>query len=104
MIDIAADIGNDRDDISAAVGLGLVVDEDPDRLVEFPDPLGFPADLQFSLEGDLEKAVLDLVIREVAALGRTPAGDLGAFCVHDRACRTERRQRKRQHREPSTRQ
>jgi hypothetical protein len=70
------DIGDNGGQLRGAVGLRLVVDEYPDRPVELADAIGARADLHLGVEGDLEEAVLDFIVVEFDALGRTPACDL----------------------------
>ena len=72
--DARADVGDDRGDLRAAVGLGAVVDKDAHRPVVFADAVDAAGDLKFGAEGDLEEAVDDFGVGEGLALDRRGAG------------------------------
>ena len=77
--DARADVGDDRGDLRAAVGLRAVVDIDADRPVVFADAVDAAGDVEFGAERDLEEAVDDFGVGEALALGRAAVGDLGVL-------------------------
>ena len=77
--DSRANVGDDRVDLRAAVGLCPVVDIDPHRPIVFADAVDAAGDMKFSAEGDLEKPVDDFGVGEGRALDRAAMGDLGVF-------------------------
>jgi hypothetical protein len=85
MVHAGRDIGNDRGDLRPAIGQVLAFDEYPDRLIEFADAVCRSADLQFSVERDLEEAVLDLVVGKIRPFGSAPAADVGVFRLRSAA-------------------
>ena len=72
-----ANVGDDRGDRRAAVGLGAVVDIDPDRSVVFADAVDAAGDVEFRTEGDLEEPIDDFGVAEGLAFDRAAMGDLG---------------------------
>src|ERR1700694_891432 len=84
VINARADISHDRGHLRAAIGLGMAVDIDPHRAVVFADAVGAAGDAVFGAEGDLEKPVGYLRVREYFALGSAVLSDPGVFAVRGR--------------------
>jgi hypothetical protein len=88
-------IGNDLGDLRTAVGQALADHEYPDRFIELAYAFYRRAELQFGIERDLEKAVLDLIIGKIRSLGGAPAADVGILRIRRTATDPGKRYRDR---------
>src|SRR5690606_7189568 len=87
--DLAADIGNNFCNLTAAVGLGTAVDIDSDRDVVFADAVRPTGHMKFGAEDDPEKSVNDLLVSESLFFGSSVFCNLGMLCAGMRSRRNQ---------------
>ena len=76
VLNVLADVIDNRGELIAAVGPGAVVHVNPHRHLELANSIHRPGDMQFCAEGRAEKSLADLSVGKGLPLGSATAADL----------------------------